>query len=139
METLQNRLKILRGSATQAEFAKRLGIPLNTLGRYERGVNNPDLDFLIAVHDKFGVSLDWLVFGVGDRRIPGCAADSPAGREAAPMPEDDKLLALYEKLVEAKEREISLLKEQNADLRSANAELRNRRPPAAPEALPKTA
>lgn len=49
MESLQERLKAVRGAMTQSEFATRLRTPLTTLGRYERGANMPDLAFIINV------------------------------------------------------------------------------------------
>ncbi len=65
MESLQERLKAVRGAMTQSEFATRLQTPLTTLGRYERGTNMPDLAFVISVCTVFDVSPDWLLFGRG--------------------------------------------------------------------------
>ena len=56
MESLQERLKAVRGAMTQSEFATRLRTPLTTLGRYERGANMPDLAFIINVCTIFDVS-----------------------------------------------------------------------------------
>ena len=55
MESLQERLKAVRGAMTQSEFATRLRTPLTTLGRYERGANMPDLAFIINVCTIFDV------------------------------------------------------------------------------------
>lgn len=79
MESLQSRIKTLRGEETQAQFAERLAVPVNTLGRYERGINTPNLDFLIKLHDIFGVSLDWIVFGKRNKWTgrPGHAVIAP--------------------------------------------------------------
>lgn len=65
MESLQERLKAVRGAMTQSEFATRLRTPLTTLGRYERGANMPDLAFIINVCTVFDVSPEWLLFGRG--------------------------------------------------------------------------
>ena len=68
MESLQERLKAVRGAMTQSEFATRLRTPLTTLGRYERGANMPDLEFIINVCTVFDVSPSWLLFGRGAMR-----------------------------------------------------------------------
>lgn len=68
MESLQERLKAVRGAMTQSEFATRLRTPLTTLGRYERGTNMPDLEFIINVCSVFDISPGWLLFGRGAMR-----------------------------------------------------------------------
>ena len=68
MDTLQKRLRAVRGSLTQSDFASRLQTPLTTLGRYERGTNLPDLDFIINMCTIFDVSPAWLLFGKGSMR-----------------------------------------------------------------------
>ena len=77
METLQERLRTVRGSMTQSEFASRLRTPLTTLGRYERGTNLPDLEFVINLCTIFGVSPEWLLFGRGDSRSSAPDASPP--------------------------------------------------------------
>ena len=62
------RLKTIRGTMTQAEFANQLGIHKNTLGRYERGESNPDIVFCAKVCSIFGISPRWLIMGIGDMR-----------------------------------------------------------------------
>ena len=116
METLQQRLKALRGNRTQAELAKELAIPVNTLGRYERGENKPDLVFLKKLSSLYDVSLDWLVQGRES------AADTPEEPEPAGpscrLCADlvSQLCVEHERLFLAHERERALLKE-NALLR----------------------
>lgn len=68
METLQKRLRAVRGGMTQSDFASRLQTPLTTLGRYERGTNLPDLEFVINLCSIFDVSPEWLLFGRGAMR-----------------------------------------------------------------------
>ena len=56
-----------------------MNIPLNNLSRYERGVNNPGIDFLVDLCAKFGVSLDWLVLGKDE---PLCRKDTDLNLES---------------------------------------------------------
>ena len=45
MSSIADRLVFLRGSATQAEFADRVGINVNTLRGYEKGRACPDMKY----------------------------------------------------------------------------------------------
>lgn len=62
---ISERLKIVRGDLTQAEFSTMLGLHKNTLGRYERGDSSPDSEFCAKVCSVFGVSPAWLLLGIG--------------------------------------------------------------------------
>jgi len=65
MNTLPKRILAIRGGLSQSEFALKLGVAQNTLGRYERGERTPDADFLTAMVDQLGVSAEWLLRGAG--------------------------------------------------------------------------
>ena len=63
-----NNLKALRewlGFEKQKEFARDLGLPSNTYGNYENGVREPPASFWIAVAEKYGVTVDYLL-GLSD-------------------------------------------------------------------------
>lgn len=62
-----NRLKIIRASMSQSEFAETIGIGLRTYTRYEKEERQPDLHVLLEIHRKFGVSIDWLLTGAGSK------------------------------------------------------------------------
>lgn len=57
------RLKELRDSLglTQAEFGKSIGIAKSTYNNYETGIRDPKSDFWIAVAEKYGVTIDYLM------------------------------------------------------------------------------
>jgi len=84
--TMAQRLRAIRGTLTQAEFAHRLGIHKNTLGRYERGESEPDTQIARQLCTLFGVQPHWLLFGPDmeppDAGVPArkCAAGHPSGR-----------------------------------------------------------
>lgn len=63
--TPAERLRSIRGSIPQAEFAKQLGVHKNTLGRYERGESEPDVSTVRAICTNFGVRPEWFIFGEG--------------------------------------------------------------------------
>jgi transcriptional regulator with XRE-family HTH domain len=66
------RLKGLRESAglTQAELARRAGVPLGSLRSYEQSVRTPLLDQAAKLAVALGVSLDVLA-GIAPRRKKG--------------------------------------------------------------------
>ena len=62
-----SRLRRIRGyfGYRQYEMADFLGISRAAYGKNERGIHMIDLISLIAIHEKLGVSLEWLLFNRG--------------------------------------------------------------------------
>ena len=63
MNTIGDRLRLVRGKRTQVEFAGRLGIGRTTLLRYEAGSRALDADFLVRLRGAFMVDVNWLLTG----------------------------------------------------------------------------
>jgi len=63
---VKQRIQSLRGTATQGEFAKRLGISQSLVSAIEKGERRASLDVLQALHDTLGISIDWLISGQGE-------------------------------------------------------------------------
>jgi len=61
MKIFSDRLRELRGSASQTEFAKKIGVSQVTYGRYELGTREPDLETVNHIGLVCGVSMDWLL------------------------------------------------------------------------------
>lgn len=57
------RLKKLRGSLSQREFAKKIGLPHKTYQRYEYGEGIPKAHTLKKIAQKESVTVDWLLTG----------------------------------------------------------------------------
>lgn len=68
MSNFQERLKELRGQTSQVKFAEMVGVPQTTLGRYERGESQPDVEFASHVCLALGVNPNWLLLGAGPIR-----------------------------------------------------------------------
>ena len=66
MSSIADRLVFLRGSATQAEFADRVGINVNTLRGYEKGRALPGYEVLESLCSKLNVSPSWILTGQGN-------------------------------------------------------------------------
>ncbi len=60
-----NRLIALREALApdQASFAKSLGIEKNTYNAYERGKRPLTMETAKKIRKKYGISVDWLLFG----------------------------------------------------------------------------
>jgi transcriptional regulator with XRE-family HTH domain len=61
---LPERLAQIRGSRSQRQFARELGVFQQNINRYESGTT-PHTDFLITLALKEQVSVDWLLLGKG--------------------------------------------------------------------------
>ncbi len=126
--TLGDRIKILRGSLTQRQFAEKIGIPATTLGNYEK--NKSELNFAtIDLFTKtFGINTDWLIFGRG----PMHSSDTPIShQETITQPEATifepcvRCAKLESKLEKVEEQRDSLM-EENRNLWKENGELREK-------------
>jgi transcriptional regulator with XRE-family HTH domain len=83
------RLIEARGEMTREAAAAALGCLKDTLGGYERGRNFPDQATLAKIGEVYGVSLDWLITGRG-QKCPAEAVQAPA---SAPATVDEELMA----------------------------------------------
>jgi len=126
--TLGDRIKILRGSLTQRQFAEKIDIPATTLGNYEK--NKSELNFAtIDLFTKtFGINTDWLIFGRG----PMHSSDTPIShQETITQPEATifepcvRCAKLGSKLEKVEEQRDSLM-EENRNLWKENGELREK-------------
>ena len=61
---LPERLAQVRGTRSQRQFARDLGVFQQNVNRYESGTT-PHTDFLITLALKENVSVDWLLLGKG--------------------------------------------------------------------------
>lgn len=71
MEFLADRLKVVRegkGLSLRA-LAKEINIHFSTLGSYEQGRRNPDVETLKTLAEYFGVSTDYLLGIVDDPKV----------------------------------------------------------------------
>ena len=57
------RILSLRGFESRASFAKKFGVAMNTITRYENGGNLPESSFLVKLCLEYKVASDWILFG----------------------------------------------------------------------------
>ena len=61
---LGDRIRAVRGKASQEAFAKKVGVHKNTLNRYEKGERVPDAQFLAGMCRRFpDINPAWLLMG----------------------------------------------------------------------------
>lgn len=81
-----SRLRQLRGSMTQGDFAKKCGIPsLQTYANYEKG-RIPKLTILQQIAQRNGVSVGWLADGE-EEPSPTSLAEPTPGYNTGAQPE----------------------------------------------------
>lgn len=68
-ESVGERLRMVRGGMSQDDFAVKLAVHKETIGKYERDKVIPGGDVLSRLHETFGVNINWLLTGKGDKGI----------------------------------------------------------------------
>lgn len=76
---LAARLKVLRGNVTQGEWAEMLGLNINTLRGYEKGLRTPGADTIADLCLKTGASAPWILWGAGPMLAPPQPKIEPLG------------------------------------------------------------
>lgn len=69
--SIGKRIKELRThlKVTSSFLAKELGIPVRTIGSYERDEAQPGTKFLNALIEKYHVNINWLITGKGNKFV----------------------------------------------------------------------
>lgn len=63
LQAVGQRIRQLRGAATQEEFAQALNISQAQLSKYELGQSALPLSLLAKLADKYGRTKDWILTG----------------------------------------------------------------------------
>lgn len=69
--SIGKRLKEIKSALkiTSKELAENLGIPVRTIGSYERDEAQPGPKFFHAIHEKYNVDINWFLTGKGNMFI----------------------------------------------------------------------
>ncbi|MGE5514604.1 MAG: helix-turn-helix domain-containing protein [Bacteroidota bacterium] len=62
-ETIADRMRMVRGTESQDDFSDLLGVSKDTVGKYERNKIKPGAEVLMALRQKRGVDINWLLTG----------------------------------------------------------------------------
>lgn len=93
MSQFAMRLKELRKERhlTQDQLAKKMGVSRSTIGMYEQGQREPEIDFITACAEFFNASTDFLL---GNES--GYYEDEETARLAQQMYDDPQMRALFD-------------------------------------------
>lgn len=91
-ETVGSRMRFLRGTVSQDEFASHLGVHKETIGKYERDKISPGADVLTRLRLERQVDINWLLTGDGSA-FANSTADIDADALAGALTAVDELLA----------------------------------------------
>lgn len=129
--TLADRLKKVRGSLSQAEFARHLGLSQGSIGNYENATRVPDANTIVAIAEKFGVSVGWLLLGREEQSssqdevtpaLPSSLPAEPPSPQAGTSQPDIRIRDEYISCL----RQLADLQKENGDLRVKVAQLEAR-------------
>jgi len=70
MNRVGDHIRRLRKSLglTQIEFSKQIGISQGTLSDIEQGNCNPSVETVLSIHERYGVTLHWILKGSEEER-----------------------------------------------------------------------
>lgn len=91
--TFAEHLRYLRGNLTQTAFCRRLGIPLTTYQRYEKGERVPDITLLAQIVRCVGISADTLLGLDQSPDATGLTADQGRSSHNPPLDKKDAIIA----------------------------------------------
>lgn len=80
MSVFAVRLKELRGTRNQADFARMLGVKTAAYGHYETGRTQPSIDVIVRIITITGVSADWLLGTTEEKGIKNLRAETAEGK-----------------------------------------------------------
>lgn len=65
-EMIAQRILSARGSESQADFARKVGISQNAISQYERGERVPTPEVLAKFFTSCNISIEWILLGHGE-------------------------------------------------------------------------
>lgn len=133
MKTLGERIRIVRSSRSQKDFAAAYGIHWNTLRRYEEGEREPSHDFLQRLTQTENLSPEWVMLGEGAMRKSD-EGKAPLGSSGESC-KDELIVALRENAALLRENgelrlQVERLEAQKAELERRLVEALKQVPPA---------
>ena len=96
--TFSEKLKQLRGDLTQSAFCRKLGIPLTTYQRYEKGERVPNIDVLAQIVKRTSISSDTLL---GLDHVAGTQVQSAADQKDLIIAQQEETIAKLTSVVKA--------------------------------------
>lgn len=105
--TVGERVREVRGIKTLEEFSRLLGVKGANISHIENNRSQMSLELAVKISEVYGVSLDWLLRGTGNKDGSPAKTDDP--QENYVTISKDELLNLYKRLNQQQEEEIGKL------------------------------
>ncbi|NIM80259.1 MAG: helix-turn-helix domain-containing protein [Candidatus Aminicenantes bacterium] len=100
MEETGKRLKEFRTSLhiTIAELSQETGLSLGMISETESGKNKPSPNLMLALHELYGLNINWLLTGEGPMVVWGKVTGPPKDAKGEPTLDMDMLIWYAERL-----------------------------------------
>jgi transcriptional regulator with XRE-family HTH domain len=66
INNIGERIRYIRGPLTMPEFGKEIDANRNTVANWESNRGLPMCEYLLQMHNKFNVNINWLLTGKGE-------------------------------------------------------------------------
>lgn len=124
---IKDRIKIImeRENMASGAFAESIGIQQSTLSHILNGRNNPSLDVIMKIHQKYSdIKLEWLLYGQGNMAAEQVNANSTAGDYIPSLFDENPIIQAGESGESKNRREMGLENSQNAPKEIVKQEIR---------------
>lgn len=124
---IKDRIKIImeRENMASGAFAESIGIQQSTLSHILNGRNNPSLDVIMKIHQKYSdIKLEWLLYGQGSMSAEQMNATPAAGDYIPSLFDENPIIQTGESGELKNRKEMGLENSQNTPKEIVKQEIR---------------
>lgn len=124
---IKDRIKIImeRENMASGAFAESIGIQQSTLSHILNGRNNPSLDVIMKIHQRYSdIKLEWLLYGQGNMAAEQVTSNSPDGDFIPSLFDENPIIPAGEPTESKNRKEMGLESSQNAPKEIVKQEIR---------------
>lgn len=114
-----------RENMASGAFAESIGIQQSTLSHILNGRNNPSLDVIMKIHQRYSdIKLEWLLYGQGNMAAGQAASNSPDGDYIPSLFDENPVIPAGEPGESKNRKEMGLESSKNAPKEIVKQEIR---------------
>lgn len=124
---IKDRIKIImeRESMASGAFAESIGIQQSTLSHILNGRNNPSLDVIMKIHQRYSdIKLEWLLYGQGNMSTEQVNSNSIGGDYLPSLFDENPVIQAGEPVESKNRKETGLENSQNTPKEIVKQEIR---------------
>lgn len=124
---IKDRIKIImeRENMASGAFAESIGIQQSTLSHILNGRNNPSLDVIMKIHQRYNdIKLEWLLYGQGNMAAEQVHSNLAAGDYTPSLFDENPVIAAGEPSESKNRKEMGLENSQNSPKEIVKQEIR---------------